>query len=111
MKTYFAVALIALLTGCASNAPSQFYRPANYSGVPWAITGSFNDFSRAIEISFDGQKVVEGSLSVFLGDGEFSANYMGKPVQVSCLTSRGFAGRKVGCQVFVSGERAANLSF
>lgn len=47
MKIYPTLMLVALmLSGCAATpAPVQGYRPANHSGPPWEISGSYNKFS------------------------------------------------------------------
>ena len=110
MKTLTALIALAL-AGCASVAPSQSYRPANYAGPAWAITGSYNDLSGAVSVSIDGKQVAQGSVSRLSGDGEFFGDYEGRKVAVSCATSSGLLVQKTVCQVFVSGERAAALSF
>lgn len=111
MKTVISALILALLSGCASTAPSQFYRPANYAGAAWAITGQYNDISQSVQVSINGKAVTSGTLSFWVGSGEFSGDYEGKPVQTSCLTSIGLWAPVVNCQVFIGGERAANLTF
>lgn len=111
MKTALSLALLALLSGCASVAPPQFYRPANYSGAPLAISGEFNDMSNAVHISINGRQVAAGRISLFSGVGELAGEYEGKPVQASCAISMGLFVQRTNCHVFVSGERAATLSF
>lgn len=111
MKTALSIALFALLAGCASVAPSQFYRPANYAGAPLVISGQFNEMSNGVVVTINGKQVAAGSISLLSGDGEFSGEYEGKPVQASCATSMGLFESKTRCHVFISGERAATLSF
>ena len=108
---YLSLAVIALLlAGCAS-APSQGYRPANYPGAPWSISGDMNHFTNSVVIKINDQTVIDKSLSIFGGDGEFSGTYDGKAVSASCFTSRGFFGNKTDCIVFVNSEKAATLTF
>lgn len=110
MRKLFTVATLAILTGCAT-APSQGYRPANYSGAPWNISGEMNQFTNSVAIKINNQLVINKTLSLFAGDGEFSGSYEGKPVTASCLTSMGLFANKVNCFVFISGEKAATLTF
>lgn len=110
MKT-FAAALLLTLTGCAAVAPSQSYRPANFAGAPLSISGQYSDLSNAVEITINGKNVTSGTLSFFGGNGEFSGEYEGRPVNASCVTSVGLWGPKPICYVFINGERAATLSF
>lgn len=106
-----SLAVVALIAGCATVAPTQSYRPANYAGEPWAITGSYNDLSGAVSISIDGKEAARGSVSILTGDGEFVGRHEGRKVAVSCATSTGLLASRTVCQVFVGGDRAAALSF
>lgn len=111
MKSYAIVFAAVLIAGCASVAPSQSYRPANYSGAPFLITGSYNDFSGEVEVSVNGMIAAKGSISPWSGTGEFAGAYDGRPMQVSCTISQGLFVSHTVCQVFISGERAAALTF
>ena len=110
MKIFFALMMVLVIVGCAS-APSQSYRPANYSGNPWSITGDFNNLSQKVIVKINNQTVIEDKLTFFGGSGEFQGIYEGKPVTASCSTNTSFFGSKVNCMIFVSGDRAATLSF
>lgn len=110
-KQLFAALMVLLVTvGCAS-APSQSYRPANYSGSPWSIVGDFNSLSQKVIIKINNQMVIEGRLSFLGGNGEFQGSYEAKPVTASCSTNTGFLGSKTSCMIFINGDRAATLSF
>lgn len=102
--------LVSVTVGCAQ-APSQSYRPANYSGSPWIVTGDYNNLSQKVIIKINNQSVIDDKLTFFGGSGEFQGIYETKPVTVSCSTSTGFFGNKVNCMVFVSGDRAVTLTF
>ncbi|MDP3668638.1 MAG: hypothetical protein Q8R69_02985 [Telluria sp.] len=101
---------ILALTGCAA-APSQGYRPANYGGAPWNISGEMNSFTNAVVIKINNQVVIDRTLSLLSGDGEFSGNYDGKSVTVSCYTKLGLLVTSTNCFVFVNNEKAATLTF
>jgi hypothetical protein len=110
MKLVTIFALIALLVGCAT-APSQGYRPANYAGAPWNISGEMNQFTNGVVIKINGQTVIDKTLSLLSGDGEFSGQYDGKAVNATCMTSMGVFANKTNCFVFVNSEKAATLTF
>lgn len=110
MKHLAFASIVLTLSGCAT-APSQGYRPANYSGAPWTISGEMNQLSNGVVIKINNQSIINGTLSIFSGDGEFSGSYEGKPVSASCVTSMGLLSNKTNCFVFVSGEKAATLTF
>src|SRR3954462_4973955 len=105
MKFLSLVFSLLLLAGCAT-APSQSYRPANYSGSPWNITGEMNELTGGLVIKINNQLVISDRVSIFTGSGEFAGAYDNKPVNASCMTSTGLLTTKTNCFVFVSGERA-----
>jgi len=108
MKNALIASIIVLLTGCATSAPSQNYRPANYAGAPWNITGEMDQFTYAVIIKINNQIVINNTLSTWSGAGEFSGNYEGKAVTASCMTDMN---SKTNCFVFANGEKAATLTF
>ena len=85
-----------ILSSCAS-APSQLYRPANYNGSPWNISGEMNHFTNRITIKINNNVVIDGTLSFLSGDGEFFGYYEGKQVTASCMTSMGSFSKKTNC--------------
>jgi hypothetical protein len=105
-----SLALALLLTACAAQAPSQGYRPANYAGAPWVITGSVNLLTGSASIDINSQRAAEGKLSLITGDGEFAGSYQGKSVNASCITKSAFT-TVTTCFVFIGGEKAATLTF
>ena len=110
MKFLTVALALTIISGCAT-APSQGYRPANYSGSPWNITGELNELTGGVMIKINNQVVISDRVSIFTGSGEFSGAYESKPVNASCMTSMGLLSTKTNCFVFVSGERAATLTF
>ena len=60
MQKLAAVAVTILLTACATQAPSQGYRPANYAGAPWVISGSVNLLTGSASIDINSQRAAAG---------------------------------------------------
>ena len=110
MKIFYTLFFMFILSSCAS-APSQLYRPANYNGSPWNISGEMNHFTNRITIKINNNVVIDGTLSFLSGDGEFFGYYESKQVTASCMTSMGSFSEKTNCFVFVDGEKAATLTF
>jgi hypothetical protein len=108
MKNVLIALMMVLLVGCATSAPSQGYRPANYAGAPWNISGEKDQVTNAVVIKINNQVVISNTLSLLSSDGEFSGSYEGKPVTASCMTDMNM---KTNCFVFINGEKAATLSF
>ena len=110
-RTVISLASALLRTACATHAPSQGYRPAGYTGAPWNITGSVNLLTGSATFDINSQRVIDDRLNLLTGDGEFTGSYQGKPVNASCITKMGFISNVTTCFVFVSGEKAATLTF
>lgn len=106
MKHALIATTLVILTGCTSVASTQGYRPANYAGSPWMISGEMNQASNEITITINGTPVATGKLSLWTGDGDVVGSYEGKAVMVSCITKYG-----TRCTVFIENERAASLTF
>ena len=111
IRIFTSLATATLLSACATQAPSQGYRPAGYSGAPWTITGAVNLLSGSATFDINSQRVIDGRLNLLTGDGEFSGSYQGRPVNASCITKMGFVSNVTTCFVFVAGEKAATLTF
>jgi hypothetical protein len=108
MKNLLIASMIILLTACTTIAPSQTYRPANYSGAAWNITGEMDDAHDMVIIKIDNEIVINHALDLWSGDGEFTGIYKGKPVTASCMTD---GTDTTHCFVFINGEKAATLTF
>lgn len=121
MKHAFAIALAALLTGCAtqiSKPAPQSYRLAgsddllNITGEATHKPGLIGHETN-VSILFDGVPMIAGKLGHDF-NGELSGNaYQGKPTAASCNSRYVAGGRavEVRCAVFVGNERVANLTF
>jgi hypothetical protein len=109
MKNVLIASIIVLLAaGCTTVAPSQTYRPANYAGAAWDISGEMDDSTDMVIIKINNEIVITHYLSTWTGDGEFSSAYKGKPVTASCMTD---GTNTTHCFVFINGEKAATLTF
>lgn len=108
MKNVLIASMIVLLAGCSTIAPSQTYRPANYAGPAWDISGEINDFNDMVVIKINNEVVIIHELSDWTRDGEFSGIYQGKPVTASCMTD---GTNTPHCFVFINNEKAATLTF
>ena len=106
------VAAAVLVTGCASTAPAQMYRPAGSTDAAWQIDGEFEQLGKKLTIRFNGETVLSGNLSFFGNTAELKGSYKEKPVSSSCSQSYNMWGTaKTQCFVFVNNERAATLQF
>lgn len=108
MKNLLIASMIVLLAGCTTIAPSQTYRPANYSGNAWDISGELNDFTDMVAIKINNEVVILHDLSDWHLDGEFTGIYKGQPVSASCVTD---GTNTTHCFVFINNEKAATLTF
>jgi hypothetical protein len=108
MKNVLIASMIVLLAGCTTIAPSQTYRPANYSGAAWDITGEMDDAHDMVIIRINNEIVINHALEIWSGNGEFTGIYKGKPVTASCMTD---ASDTTNCFVSINGEKAATLTF
>lgn len=110
-RTLLTLSATLLVAACATQAPTQGYRPAGYTGAPWTITGSVSLLTGAATFDINSQRVIDDRLNLLTGDGEFNGNYQGKKVQASCITKTGFISTNTTCFVFIDGEKAATLTF
>ena len=108
MKNVLIASMIILLTGCTSIAPSQSYRPANYTGTAWDISGEIYDLNDMVVIKINNEIVILHDLEAWTSDGEFTGIYQGKPVTASCITD---VTDTTHCFVSINGEKAATLTF
>jgi hypothetical protein len=108
MKNALIASMIVLLAGCSTIAPSQTYRPANYAGSSWDISGEINDWNDMVVIKINNEIVINHALEAWTGDGEFSGIYKGKTVTASCMTD---GTDTTHCFVFINNEKAAILTF
>lgn len=103
--------LVFFLSGCATTAPTDSYRPRGSNDDAWAISGQFNEMTGKLLITIDGNTVIDGNVSVWDGAGELSGEYRGKTVSASCNYITKMMSSYEQCTVFVDSERAATLQF
>lgn len=105
MSTKFMIvtALVATMSGCGMFAPVTGSHYTSRDGK-LEIHGELVD-STDVRIFVNGDKVIDGHVSLLRGDGRFDGSYQGKPVIAECATP---AGRKLNattCMVAIGGER------
>jgi hypothetical protein len=107
------VFVFVLLAGCASTAPSQFYR-AQGEDKQIAISGVFeplDGLNGSITITLDGQKAVYKKLD-FSMNFEAAGKYQDKAVSAVCnKQENGGLTYSINCLVLIDNERAATLVF
>jgi hypothetical protein len=102
--------LLSVLSGCASTSPSQNYRPAGASSVI-QIGGNFNELTKQLQITFNGNQVMTGSMPLLGSSVDLAGTYENKPVSASCFEKSSAFSYSVQCLVFVNGEKASTLVF
>ena len=109
-----ALLISGLLTGCASTAPTTFYRPANYSGEPYRISGTLSPMSGwngVVEITINDQVVINKPLPVFSNTIDATGSYNGKKVTATITKVINFTSSYHRADVFIGSEKAATLTF
>jgi len=118
----FAVLFTLLITliGCATTAPPQSYRPRDYSGPAWVITGNYDSMSHTLTVLINGDPAIEGKLSAWDGSGSLIGKHEGYTVMANCESIQK-GGTYIGrvyvpqtqerCTVLVDNEMAATLLF
>lgn len=109
MKKIILLIALSIVTACATYTSTQPYR--SESGDKYQITGRVEELSYKTQIEINGETVIDGQLSAWDGSGSLSGNYQGEPVMLNCVSTVKGAGRELFCQVFISGDHAANLTF
>lgn len=106
--------LMAFLSSCVTYAPSQNYRPANYSGAPMSITGEIDHLkglAGSLKIKIDGETVIEGALPSFSSAKEYFGIYKNHKVMASLSSVQTAYSAYVQAIVFINNEKAATLTF
>jgi hypothetical protein len=109
-----AVIAISTLTGCATTAQTEFYRPANHAGDPYRIAGSFEPmegWNGVVRITVNEKQVIEKSLPLFTNTTDAVGTFEGKKVSTTITRVQTFASSFIRADVFMGSERAASLTF
>src|SRR4051812_24847891 len=110
-KKYVCAALLAAMTaGCAAVAPDLGYAPAATTASGLRLQGELVDLTD-LKIFVDGQKVIDGQLTLSSGAGTFLGTYQGQHVRAQCSSRSGLALAKTRCIVSVGNETGTLLSF
>jgi len=107
MRALVAAVAVLGLAGCAA-AATQNIRTTGTPAEEWVIHGHQNPVG-TLTISINAQPVIKGKISLWSGDGEFTGDYNGRAVAVTC--SRGEGQVRTRCVVFVEGQKLTTLHF
>lgn len=95
---------LALFSACSTTmTPVTGNHYASTDGA-LHIRGELVD-SSSVRIYVNNAKVIEDSVSLLKGDGDFKGSFQGKPVHASCATVSGRTMAGTTCLVAVAGER------
>ncbi|MEQ1668134.1 MAG: hypothetical protein ABL868_06735 [Sulfuriferula sp.] len=103
-----------LLTGCATTAPTQYYRPASYAGEPYRIAGKLEPsegWNGVVAITVNEQVVISKPLPFFTNTTDASGMYNGKQVSATITRIHTFMSSYIRADVFIGAEKAASLTF
>lgn len=117
MRDIMCVVIIGFLSsyliGCTSVvSPSYTYRPSNYSGPAWSVSGRVDQgvLKDTISITVNGERVAGGTLHELKRRDNFRGTYMGRQILAECEHVP--LGLEYGyeCTVFVDNERVTILN-
>ncbi|WP_300458637.1 hypothetical protein [Desulfobacula sp.] len=103
-----------LLVGCATTAQTQFYRPVNYAGDPYQISGKFDPmkgWNGVVKIYINRIEVINKPLPVFTNSTDASGVFEDKKVSTTITRIKTFLSSYIRADVFIGSERAASLTF
>lgn len=113
MKKLAFILAITTVTGCATTAPTQYYRAAGET-EQISITGKYSPmagFNGTIIIAINNETVINTKLP-FGSSFELAGTFNNKSVDAVCSKLQAtVASYPVKCLVLIDNERAATLSF
>lgn len=104
----------SLMTGCATTAQTEFYRPANYSGEPYEISGKLEPmkgWNGVVSIYINNKEVINKALPFFTNTTDASGFYEDKKISATITKVNTFMSSYIRADVFVGSEKAASLTF
>ena len=111
MKKLLCLLLLVLFVACAAGSPTQSYRPANYTGAAWDISGDFNGLTKRLIVKINGETAIDDRLPLLSSGGEVKGQYKNHKVVANCFEQRSLFTQSYQCIVFVDNDRAATLQF
>ena len=102
------------LVGCATTAQAQFYRPANYAGEPYQISGRLEPmegWNGVVRIYINDREVINKSLPLFTNTTDASGVFEDKKISTTITRVETFMSSFIRADVFIGAERAASLTF
>ena len=113
-RTFAIVITLFIIQSCASVAPTQFYRPQNYNGEPYRISGKLEPMSGwagRVTITINDQPVIVENLPLFSNSTEGKGTFQGKTVIAFITQVESLFSSYVRADVLIGNERAASLTF
>ena len=105
--------VVIVTTGCVATSATQLYRPANYSGDPYRISGSFEPWTGLagqITITVNEREVIKKGLTAFTNVTDLEGEFEGKKVLITVTKVKSLFSSFVRADVFIGAERAASLT-
>lgn len=106
--------MAVIIQSCSSVAPTQYYRPQNYSGEPYRISGRHEPMSGwagKITITINEQPVITANIPVFSNSVDAKGTFKGKTVSAFITHIESFTSSYYRADVFIANEKAATLTF
>lgn len=98
---------MAVIAGCTTASPEQFYRPAG-AEQQLEISGRFNQISFEHQVIVNGKTVIVGDLPYDYSDASFAGDYQDVSVTSDCHWK---SKTDLVCLIRMNGEKAATLTF
>ncbi|HUS23324.1 MAG TPA: hypothetical protein VM369_00100 [Candidatus Binatia bacterium] len=102
-----AMAVGVLASGCAA-AAKQTYQPTD-TAPQWLIEGRESGLGQ-LTISINGTPVIQGKVSIWSGEGDFSGSFEGKNLRALCSKAEG-SGIRTRCALQMDGQKITTLHF
>ena len=114
MRSLSIVLLLSVLTACATSSDYFEFRPPNWVGKNWAITGKSEISADAdtVIIKINDKDVIFGDLSKQKPEDDFVGTYEGYDVSAKCkLVESSDVNARHTCSVMIEKEDAGKLTF
>ena len=103
-----ATVILLLLQACTTTAPPQRYYP-DPDNPPWIIGGSLHGTSGELQITIDGETVMQGRLPSFQESLKLDGSYRERNIHADC--SMQYCSGGIQCTLFVDGKSVGILDF
>jgi len=114
MRSFTIALLLGMLTACATSSNYFEFRPGDWKGLSWAITGKAEIGTDAdtVIIKINDKDVIFGDLSKKKPEDDFVGTYEGYDVSAKCkLVDSSDVNARHKCSVTIEKEEAGKLTF